>query len=432
MRCSETAVLVAALATACTCAGSESGDAGVDAGSDAGPEDLGSDSPRDTGLVDSGIDAWALDGGWSPVPGAPTGCLEIASPELVAATTWAIERCPDRAGCRRIPAPAGSTTFFVERAHGAQDGARGLVAIVHSSDEISTEEWIVDDQGRTISGFRGPQIRPEGEPCWQGEYDVSATSFALLTAGPDPSPTVTQGLFRGAIGSVPGRVTDLDAPSGGRAFAQEIRIDTGRVGAWMSSQVVQAVEVDGSISTIADIGASCSLLDVVGDAIFVLCAPRLPTVYAQLPGGPLEVLLDPTIGNNGLDSDGTTMAWLRYRLVDGGGTVELWTSPHAVHAADVQERMVASVPVSSMGYPYELRVGFGYAAVLEQPDVIGVYRLSDGARATLQAPAGEQWRGFVHWIGPTEIAASSGPPTALTNYTALIFVRIDSLTFVPP
>ena len=405
-------------------------DSGADVGADAPAADaLDADASSDAPAArwDTGPGALA----WSPVPGAPTGFLEMATPALVAATTWAIEPCPDRAGCRRVLAPPGSTKFFVERGHGAHDGARGLVAIVHASDTISTDEWIVDDHGRSVSGFRGPQVRPEGEPCWQGEYDVSATSFALSVAGPDPSPTVTQELFRSPLGSVPTRVTDLDAPSGGTAFAQEIRVDTGRVAAWMSSQVVQAVEVDGSISTIADIGSSCNVLDVVGDAIFVLCAPRLPTVYAQLPGGPLEVLLDPTIGNNGLDSDGTTMAWLRYRLVDGGGTVELWTSPHAVHAADVHERLVAHVPVGSMGYPNVLRVGFGYVAVLEQLDVIGVYRLADGARATLQAPTGEHWRGFVHYVGPTEIAASSGPTTALTNYTGLMFVRIDSLRFVP-
>ncbi len=409
------------------CSGTVADDAGVDAGVDAGRDggqDAGPDAGRDAGI----------DGGWiSLAVPDPTRCeLSMATAERVAATSWPIEPCPDRTGCRRIVTPGGpvgTNPFRIERGHGAHDGTRGLFTVLGEFSG-NRDVFVVDDGGHALAGFRTRALTPGGT-CTQTEHDVSATHLAfvlLRTIEPDG---IAEFFYRGELVAVPSYVADLRAPFA-HGGSQELRLDGVRTAAWMSFQSVVAVEADGTESVIAPaLGGGCEVADVVADAVFVECS--LPTnVHVQLPGGPLRALFASGV-NFGLDSDGTDMAWIRFEPLDGGFQPQVWASPHASDPGAVVERHVADVPGGTNPQPTDLRVGFGYAALLEQSDRLGVYRLSDGARAEILAPAGEYWSGFVQYIGPEEIAATSGvPSTSPPTDSQLMFIRIDSLTFVPP
>ncbi len=417
------------------CAGPGSPDVGIDAGADSGA-DAGRDGGRDGGR-DAGHDA-DLDAGllWMPLSGVPSGCeLAMASPAYVAARAWTLEPCDDRSGCRRIVAPppvAGQNPFRVESGHGVHDGSRGLMAIF-SDDDVHREEWIIDDSGQALAGFRTAAVSAGiTESCFQSDFDVSAREFAFdlsHTVAPDG---IANYLYRGALGAPPTLVGDLRAAFTG-GWEQEIRVDGPRAAAWMSFQVVLAAELDGTIAAITpNTGGGCEIADVVGDAVFVECVT--PTnIEVQLPGGPLTPLFSHGV-NYGLDSDGHDMVWGRFALLDDGGVhSELWTAPHTTDPSALVERLLATVPPSDNPEPTDIRVGFGYAALLEQSDRIGVYRLTDGARAQIDSPAGQYWTSFVQYIGPEEIALTAGLPRQdpLTD-AQLMFVRIDSLTFVPP
>ena len=415
------------------CAGPGAADVGVDTGRDAGVDagrDAGRGGGRDAGQ-DADLDAGLL---WLPLSGTPTGCrLKMASADYVSARTWDIVPCVGTAGCRRLVAPppvSGQNPFRVEEGHGIHDGARGLVAIF-SDDDVHREEWIIDDSGHAIAGFRTSAISAGGsDSCFQSDFDVSASHFAFdLQHIVDPD-GIANYLYRGALGSPPTLVGDLRAAFTG-GWEQEIRLDGLRTAAWMSFQVVQAAETDGTIAPVTPDSASCAIADVVGDAIFVECST--PTnVHVQLPGGALTPMFDHGI-NFGLDSDGTDMVWARYTLLDGGVMTELWAAPHTSAPAAVVERLVANVPAGTITGPYDLRVGFGYVALLEQSDRMGIYRLADGARAEIHSPAGQYWSSTVQYVGPEEIALTSSLPRQdpLTD-AQLMFVRIDSLTFVRP
>lgn len=439
MRASEAVVAALMIAIAgCVCGGGgPAPDSGRDSGDDTGT-DGGRDAGRDSGR-DVGSDARVPDGGWSPLPDVPTGCeLLAASPDLIAATTWPVEMCPDRPGCRRIApigdAPPGAVSFRVERGHGIHDGSRGVVAILGDTRPTWRDEWIVDDRGRTLAGFRTRMPVTTGDQCFQTKYDVSSAEFAfVLTQG--VAGEVRDMLWRGALGAWPTHVADLVEPFVDTGWSQEIRLDGLRTASWLSTQRVQAVEEDGTVSVIAGTAPGCSaaIADVVDDTIFVECfGTSVSSIYTQQPGGALEALFaDTSVLASGLDSDGTDMVWFVYSRVGSEYMTELWTSPHAVHSADVRARRVANVPPIPMSYPLDLRVGFGHAASLEAEDVVAVYRLSDGARAEIHAPDGELWNGFVQYIGPEEIAVTSGVSTAPASDRALMFIRLDSLAFVP-
>lgn len=408
-------------------------DAGSDGGTDTGA-DVGHDGGRDGGH-DAARDA-ALDG-WIAVEGVPdpTLCsLYVASPELVAATSWPVVPCADRGGCRCIVSPGGpvdTNPFRVERGHGVHDGVRGTF-IVFSRTTAYQDEWVVDGDGHAVMGVRSSVFAAGADSCEQGNWDISSTHYAFDLARVIGSDGIADYMFRGALGAVPAYVTDLRRPFAS-GWSQEIRVDGLRAAAWMSFQVVQAVEDDGALSAITPgTGGGCAIADVIGDAIFVECST--PTnVHVQLPGGALTPMFSTGI-NYGLDSDGTDMAWLRYVAIDGGFQTQIWTSPHTTDPSAVVERHVADMPPSNQPDPYDLRIGFGYAVLLEQSDRLGVYRLSDGARAQIDAPTDEYWgAAFVQYVGPEEIAVTSaridvGPSTD----SQLMFIRLDSLTFVPP
>ncbi len=423
-------VLVSVAVFGCGCGGITSDDAGQDAGTDAGR-----DGGRDTGPHDAGIDAAEWDGGgWVAAAEVPSGCeLYFASAALIRSTTFSIVPCPDRVGCRemtRTSGRVGPRQFLVDMGHGVHDGARGLFVAEGDLEDGWTEAWVIADDGSAVIGARSRPVTA-GDYCSEVAFDVSATDFALdLQRGIHPDGD-SEFLYRADLGTTPQLVADLRSPFA-HGGVQEIRLDELRTAAWLSTQLVEAAEIDGTLTTLAPPSGECEIADVVGDAIFTECSG--PTnVYVQLPGGAVTPLFDPTGRSYGLDSDGTDMAWLRYTLLDGGYQAALWTAPHTTDRSSVHERLVAQVPPDTTAVQVDVRVGFGYAAVLERVNVLGVYRLSDGARAEIDAPAGENWTGFVQYIGPEEIAATSGvPDVSPPTSSALMFIRLDSLTFVTP
>lgn len=432
MIASRLTALVGLVSLASACSGPSPEDAGTDVGVDAG-HDAGHDGGRDAG-IDAGRDAAFADGGWialGDVPHSELCHLYIATPDHVAATAWPIEPCPDRGGCRRIVSPGGpprTNPFRVERGHGVNDGSRGLFVVFGDTDGY-TDEWVVDDSGHAVVGLRTTALT-SGDSCTHVMYDVSTSHYGFVLLRLVQPDDISNYLYRGELGATPDLVVDMRGPFA-HGSTQELRLDGLRSAAWMSFQVVQAVEADGSLSAITPgSGGGCEVADVVGDAIFAECVA--PTnVFVQLPGGPLTPMFGSGL-NFGLDSDGTDMVWLRYVPADGGTQAQVWAAPHTTDPAALRERHIADVPTSTGPDPQDLRVGFGYAAVLEQPDRLGVYRLTDGARAEILAPTGEYWSSFVQYIGPDEIAATSGAPLVepLTD-SQIMFIRLDSLTFAP-
>jgi len=287
----------------------------------------------------------------------------------------------------------------------------------------------VDDAARALMGIRTRAVT-SGDSCTQGFYDVSETEYAFVLLRLVQPAEIANFLYRNRLDLAPAQVTDIRSPFAS-GTAQEVRLDGVRAAAWMSFQSVQGVEADGTFSVVSPHGESCAIADVVGDAIFIECS--MPTnVFTQQPHGAPTPLFG-SANNYGLDSDGTDMAWVRFAALDDGGiTTEIWTAPHTANPASVHEREIATVPPGNLASPYDLRVGFGYAALLEQDDRVGVYRLADGARAQIDAPVGEFFgRGFIQYIGPEEIVLTSTLQLSRNGDSQVMFIRLDSLTFVP-
>lgn len=273
-------------------------------------------------------------------------------------------------------------------------------------------------------GFRTDSVTADS--CAQTQYDVSSSHYGFVLLSLMQPDSVANYYYRAALGEDPVEVGDLRGPFTSGS-SQEIRLDGPRTAAWMSFQHVQAVEASGALSDItATTPGACEIGDVVGDAIFVDCSG--PTnVFVQLPGGPTTPLLS-SGPSYGLDSDGTDMVWLRYPP----DHIELWASPFTTDPAAVVERHVADAPPATNPNAFEVKVGFGYAALLEQDGVLGVYRLADGARAQIDAPTGEYVSAFVQYVGPEEIAFATRTIGTRNGDHTLMFVRIDSLSFVAP
>jgi hypothetical protein len=177
-------------------------------------------------------------------------------------------------------------------------------------------------------------------------------------------------------------------------------------------------------------------IEVVGDRLLFLSA-RWGNRYRLWMDAPYEPPAELVSGDGdfaGLASDGVDLVWLNYLEPNGDRTefarAELYASPYANEPAALLPRRVTRV---SSAFPTDrVRVGNGLVAILEDQRTIGVYRLEDGARAAIVAPAGEEWWGFVHYVGPGEIAVTSGVLRTPIDHRRTMFIRLDSLEFVIP
>ena len=407
-------------------------DAGFDAGRDAGPRDAGSGP-------DAGFDA-GPDEHWTPVEGLPDGCLVDYTTSADALEGFREEPCPDREGCRRLVPQWrwGLIGFRVEG--GILNADPPAFSFTRDGPEALREWWLADRSGQAQFGVRGdPDLcRPMG-----GHAD--AERFAIViqeTDGDYVNGWLLGGTWADTEVSVRslGLVSDLIPRS---SFFVLTRVGEQRIGlqsepahrivaaTWTGEPTIVAGEVEaGQTYLSASIGDSL-FYDVYGD-------PH--SIRVSTNGEPGVDLIVPADGSEAVRilTDGTDMAWIqgRDRVAAGDfGHLELWTSPHASGADDVEPRFVADLDFRDP-YP-EASIGSGYVTILEYVprlgnSVLAVYRLSDGARAAIVPP---EARGYWHaaaYVTDTEIAVGisrGGPPP---QDEAILFVEIDSLDFVVP
>ncbi|MEZ4336886.1 MAG: hypothetical protein R3B82_09685 [Sandaracinaceae bacterium] len=161
-------------------------------------------------------------------------------------------------------------------------------------------------------------------------------------------------------------------------------------------------------------------------------------VRASTAGERGRVLIDPSDAEAiRVMTDGTDMAWIQaYGRVSSYefDRLELWASPYAERAEDLVPRHVADLPFTDP-YP-EASIGSGYVTIAETDTslraVLGVYRLSDGARAEIAAPGVS-----IHWhaaayVTPEIVAVATGVGGTPPRDSSLRMHRIDSLEFVAP
>jgi len=428
---------VVALAVSC------SGDAPLDGGVEDGGADAGFDAGRDAGRrdagpgPDAGFDA-GPDEHWTPVEGLPDGCLVDYTTSADALEGFREEPCPDRSGCRRLVPqwPWGPVTFRVDGGHGF--GSSPSFHFIRFGPGGHWEWWVAAGSGDPRLGFRG-----HFDVCRPGRGDVSRDRFSIIVTEADGdfvNSWLLAGRLPGAELSIQnlGRLSDLIPRSSSLAVSRvgdewigvQSRPSHRIVAApWVGDPTVVAGEVEpGQTYLSASIGDSL-FYDVYGDPHGVRVStngePGVDLIVPDDGSEPVRIL-----------TDGTDMAWIqgRDRVAAGDfGRLELWTSPHASRAEDVEPRFVADLDFRDP-YP-EAAIGAGYVSIREwiaadMVTVVALYRLSDGARAEIRPPVGQTtWRAAAY-ITETEVAVAfsrGGPPP---QDEAIMFVDIDSLDFV--
>jgi len=354
------AVLVLAV---CACATHDAPDTGADAGTEArtadaaldAPDSASSDAPRDVS------DAAAADGFVRVTGSFPaTSRLEIADPELVASTTFPMEPCPDRTGCRRIVQtwsspctgpPGPCSPFAGDEASGHHDGTIGTVIISRQLNFTDIELWAVDDSDHARAGFRSRSPNDSTPPYSSlGAGGTSADSIALSIYSIDAS-GVAQDFVVVAAYASPLSFVDLGEVSGTTANpndeVQRMRFDGASVAAEMSSLVVIRIPLDHSAPAVVT-GGEGTLGAIAGNTIFFDRYTGGPeSIEVARPGAAPEPLITgPQMNQLRLATDGVAMAWLGADD-DGHGlwtNFEVWASPYAEHAADLTPRLLDRPP----------------------------------------------------------------------------------------
>lgn len=413
---------------------------GVDASSDAGV-DARHDSGRDAWARDVGADAAdaAVPEGWVLVTGSfpPSAALAFADATLVASTTFPIEPCPDRAGCRRIVQtwPSGMCTgtplpcspFAGGEANGEHDGAAGTVLLSRHMSFDAVELWAVDDGGHARSGFRSAVARAP----LMGSGDVHAGSIPLTVYAED----VFQAFLLVVPFETPFSFLDLGEVNHytpGLDIMQRYQLGDGAVAGEMTSLVVQRIPLDGRPAAVVT-GGEGTLGAIVGDTIFFdTLRGDTNDVRVARVGEPAEVLISgPQANSYRIATDGADLVWLAWD-VDGTGAPigdTVWSAPYVEHAGDLVPRRIGSPAGVSVTSP--IVVGFGHAAVPDGTGTVRIYRLADAYYADLPPPAGELWFSPAY-VGPTEIAVAAHRPFARDYTTQLCFIELDSLDWQPP
>jgi len=422
-----------------------SGDSPSDAGIDAGAIDAGTDA----GVRDAGSDAAdAQDAGppgpWTQVPGLPGGCIIETTTDGSLMGALRRESCPGRAGCEQL-VPEWNTGLINFRVDGGYDDGAPTFFFLRTVDGISRlERWLVRDDGSPVLG-----IRSSGRTgvCLAAAFTAMEGRFAFVGVEPyDGGDRIHSWVFAGewdarrrrhvSIRNL-GRLSDL-LPVRTSNFAH-ISIGATRLAVesapWHS---ILDVTWDGVATLVGDPtdGGETYVSSIVGDTVLYDVYGFPPHVRAATAGAHGEVLIAPAgAGANAAVTDGVDLAWVQSYTGPTGEVerLELWASPWAARAGDLVPRKVADVDGANASPPTV--IGSGYVAVLEPTggDVVSrVYRLSDGARATVPEPEGRQFRVPAAYIGPEIIAVPLGLIGSPPEDEALMLIRLDSLDFVLP
>lgn len=369
-------------------------DGGIDAGTDTGPPDAGSDA----GPPDAGTDAWLGDPEWVPLPEGPW-CIQVAThPERV-----------------QLPGYVAAA-FAIE--------GRVYVALDEGSSLDTTTAIVELDTLRVVAAFHTHWSWEDAERgCGIEAYGTNGTDLGLhvsrwpLGLGPGEA-EIHRMRFDDALATthLVGRysrttITDLPTPC---------RLALGPTLAYAVDGVsdVRVLRPDGTVSVVGGTvdGWTGPPVFTIGDDAWFLHGFLAPTSISRSAAGDGAGSVRTGTGISGLGVDGTTLAWLE------AGQLMSGTWDGALHA-----RSVRAVSGESL-YAW---AGGGYVTRPERDPaapasfLVAVYRLSDGARATIDVHVEASF-----YSEPLVLATESAILVAPTRHFADL-VRVDpgALTF---
>lgn len=420
-----------------SCSGDSPADAGtdaraVDAGTDAGARDAGTDAGDDAGPP----------GPWTQVPGLPDGCVIETTTDGSLMGNFRRESCPGGAGCEQLVPEWGAGLINFRVDGGYDDGSEAVFFFRRDTPPSYQEIWLAATDGSAVLGVRS--YRGAGV-CRSAYFTAQDRRFAFVGVEPYDGGLLYSWVFAGewdgdTIGVRNlGRLSDT-LPVTTSNF-HRVRVGANRIAvesaAWHS---ILDVTWDGVATLVGDPtdGGETYVSSIVGDTVLYDVYGFPPHVRAATAGAHGEVLIAPAgAGANAAVTDGTDLAWIQSYAAPTGEVerLELWASPWAARAGDLSPRKVADVAGTSAS-PNTV-IGHGYVAV-QEPAPTGprawtrVYRLTDGARATLVPPDGRRFRVPAAYIGPEIIAVPLGLIGSPPEDEALMLIRLDSLDFVLP
>jgi hypothetical protein len=421
------AFIVAALGLlAATCAACGDGPPdGADGGREAGPEDAASrdapadarqradaGTPRDAGRgsrPDAAADASppvdAGPAGWTPLEGIPEGCrIERATnPGAVFTSRW--EPCDHGLeGCQKIIKNMAVT------GNGAFDGDRALFYLGRN---IDSRRLIVlaQSEGPALGAWLGPRgiDLPEDGLCQLGAPTVSSDGAAfVIRTGASLRPDWRNTVFHGA----PDVIGSLDTPVGvltpeliGGGTPQRMDVSATTVASEVQSGVF--IAQDGALVR-RELDALPQSARVVGDhVLWEEWGRRVRVVHGTIDQE-ASVFYEIDGDVKGFDTDGVDMAWVQGydRQPDGSyERVELWTAPYVRDPADIEPRMVRSLPtritLATVGGGY-----WGHWLYANDEWTLNLYRLSDGRKR--------------QWVFPPDDSPGSQRPPAISEDEVLV------------
>jgi hypothetical protein len=383
--------------------------------------------------------------GWTEIDGFPELCDQwTTDPALIG--RFEETGCDEMpVGCTRlVPSwPDGRDLYLVSRRTGIHDGTRGLFTALHYISDSQIALGVFTEEGNPQVAFRG-----------RLPTEVSGCQVARLMAG--------------RRGDVAFKANVLDAPT--RQFVGAASEETGG-----EPQLIHIVEEeDARLSGIGTLwptqgGVAINLtpasfmllldwtdgtptpigspdgdpgLDTMSDfydsAIFFTYWDETQEVRVALPGDENRTLIAPSdaaaAATATVRTDGTSLYWLQGYGQTGPNDferIEIWSAPYTTDPSALVPRRVAVTPLTAMSNT--LHAGHEYAAIGQPESRLQLYRVADGAEATIDPPPGTILaQGGVLWLGPEEIAIAYGPRAALDGlrYTTHVWrIRYDALTW---
>ncbi|MBX3276042.1 MAG: hypothetical protein KF729_37670 [Sandaracinaceae bacterium] len=323
----------------------------------------------------------------------------------------------------------------------AVDG-QGAFWFVRTAPVTYMERWLVMADGTPRLGIRGLF---RSDDCRHSAFDADTARFAFVVVVPDREGYLDSwalgGEWRGHANLRNYGALDDEIPRG--SYFHRVRVGPTRIALesapWFSIVDVPWEGEPTMIAQSATSGGQTYVAASIGETVFYTVYGEHHHVRASTRGEPGRVFLDPTDAEAvRFVTDGVDMAWVQAYVRDRHYRfehIELWSAPYTTRPEDVRPRRIARLGGTNP-YP-EMAIGAGYVAAREWiPDeevtVVRVFRLSDGARATIYPYEGRSFRIAAAYILPDEIGVQVSRGGTPPQDIAFLRIRLDSLTFEPP
>ncbi len=353
-----------------------------------------------------------------------------------------VQPCADRADCTELR-PDWDTWLIDLRVDGGTDvGSRGAFWFLRTAPVTYWERWLVADDGTARLGLRS--LLRTGD-CRHSAFHADESRFAVVTLVPDREGYLDSLLYAGSWGDGGATMREFGLVSGVLPRSSDfhsVRVGPARIGLesapWHAVLDVPWEGEPALVGTPGDGGETILAASIDGSVFYdVYGFPH--HVRVATDGAPGRVLLAPPDAEAiRFVTDGTDMAWIQPygRVWDHEfERLELWASPHTARPEEVVPRRIGDV-AGTNPYP-EMTIGAGYVAIrewepTEEITLVRVFRLADGARATIRPPEGRTlWRAAAY-ITREEIAVAVSLGGSPPEDEALLRIRIDALDFNGP